>query len=50
MPWKFNPFTGTMDYYEADTDTNYEPLTNGDTGTPELIFSDGDVVMVEMED
>lgn len=28
--------------------TVYEPLTNGDAATPELIFMDGDVVMVPM--
>jgi hypothetical protein len=26
----------------------YEPLTNGDPATPELMFHDGDVLMVQM--
>jgi len=28
----------------------WEPLTNGDASSPELVFADGDVVMVETED
>lgn len=34
---------------EGGGGTPYEPLANGDLLTPELIFADGDVIMVEME-
>lgn len=30
--------------------THWEPVTNGDPDFPEIVFSDGDVVMVEVED
>jgi hypothetical protein len=33
----------------SDLTTRYEPLTNGDAATPELVFLDGDVIMAEVE-
>lgn len=32
--------------YPAPGGGYYEPLTNGDAANPELIFLDGDVIMV----
>lgn len=41
-----------LDVLEALTtdlsDHFYEPVTNGDVGSPEIVFSDGDVVMVRI--
>lgn len=31
-------------------DVRWEPLTNGDAASPELVFADGDVVMVKADD
>ena len=38
MPWKFNPFTGTLDYYESGTAGSIDDLSDVDTttDTPEL--------------
>lgn len=39
-------------YTESEVDTlltyYYEPVTNGDTTTPEIVFCSGDIVMVEV--
>lgn len=32
----------------SDLQTRYEPLTNGNATSPELVFTDGDVIMVEV--
>ena len=33
---------------DAASGGGYAPLTNGDVASPELVFADGDVIMVEM--
>lgn len=39
----------TLAAYDPPSDVGYyEPLTNGDASSPELIFADGDVIMVEV--
>jgi hypothetical protein len=44
MPFKFNPFTGNLDYYEPDTTpTSPLPVTEGGTGTATQ-FTQGSVV------
>lgn len=32
----------------SELTTYYEPVTNGDTASPEIVFHDGDVVMAEV--
>jgi hypothetical protein len=40
--------TGTTLASSGSSSTAYEPLTNGDTSFPEIVFAGGDVVMVVM--
>jgi hypothetical protein len=32
----------------SDLTTRWEPMTNGDTGDPQIVFAGGDVIMVEL--
>ena len=43
-----NPTLGAVDvtFGAPDASTIWQPLTNGDAASPELIFADGDVIMV----
>ena len=41
--------TATLNITGGSVTTRWEPLANGDGGTPALVFLDGDVIMVEVE-
>jgi len=44
-------WNNTTSQWEPQTvsTSGWEPLTNGNAASPEIVFADGDVVMVEME-
>jgi hypothetical protein len=45
---KFHDLRGLIESWSANN-RGYEPLTNGDSASPELVFSNGDVIMVQMQ-
>jgi hypothetical protein len=39
-----------IEWADASAGGHWEPVTNGDADSPEIVFGDGDVVMTFMED